>query len=424
MQFVRTHHGLLALCAVVQLAACTKSNSPTGPSPTNPSAAVRVSLGPAPVQARAHWSTSGLVRYQVEGTATFQNSSPDDGEITHIQVALITPSGYVEARTVPVSITVPPGGLVTHHISQALELSRAMVPTNLRVSAQVDSDRAAPAEITAEAPVTIAIAAEGGAFPDATFIGAGDIAICNWSPSEATARVLDGQSGTVFTLGDNVYPTGTAAAFTDCYGPTWGRHRSRTRPTPGNHDWDVSAGAPYFSYFGAAAGPAGLGYYSFNVGSWHVLSLNSNIPADPGSAQYEWARTDLMTSNTACSVAVWHHPRFSSGQHGNHPSMREMWRLLHEAGVEVVLAGHDHTYERFAPQDADGRFDPQGIRGFVVGTGGAVQRPFGVIQPNSELRENQAYGVLKLSLRSRSYDWEFLPVSGQSFRDLGTAQCR
>ena len=426
---VRSAAGLVAALTVAACltaaSACSKSGNPTAPSATGASpSAVRVTIGP--VTTHAHWTTGGLVRYQIDGTATFQSAPGSSGRVTAIHISLVTPAGQAETRTVAVDLTVPPGGIVTQSLAQSLELSRATVPSRLRVAANVTDESGGEMSTTSAAvPVAVAIAADAPSLPDSVFVGAGDIAVCNWGPSEATARLLDAdRTSTVFTLGDNAYPTGTATAFTDCYGPTWGRHRSRTRPSPGNHDWDVNAGAPYFSYFGAAAGPPGLGYYSFNVGSWHVLSLNSNITAEPGSAQYEWARNDLLLNNTACSLALWHHPRFSSGQHGNFASMREMWRLLHEAGVEIVLAAHDHSYERFAPQDADGLFDPQGIRGFVVGTGGAVLRPFRVIQPNSEVRDNLTYGVLRLSLRARTYDWEFVPVSGQSFRDLGTAQCR
>jgi hypothetical protein len=413
--------GLLAV-------ACNKSGGPTGPSTATAGvpAAMNLSVGPVPVLTRAHWSSGGgPVLYEIDGAVTFQDASGSGGRVTAIEIALVSIAGDAEGQTLPVDLAVPPGGVVTQSIAQAVELPRAVAPAQLRISATV---RGALGSVTTtravEVPVSVTVAGEGGGFPDATFVGAGDIAVCNWGPSEATARLLDGERGTVFTLGDNTYPTGSTTSFTNCYGPTWGRHRARTRPAPGNHDWDEAAGAPYFSYFGAAAGPAGLGYYSYTVGTWHVLSLNSNVPANQGSAQYEWARNDLATSNTACSLAYWHHPRFSSGPNGNHDFMRDMWRLLHRAGVELVLSGHDHNYERFAPQDADGHFDPQGIRAFVVGTGGAPQRPFKLIQANSEVRDNQTYGVLRLGLRARGYDWEFVPISGQSFRDIGAAQCR
>jgi hypothetical protein len=228
----------------------------------------------------------------------------------------------------------------------------------------------------------------------------------------------------VFALGDTAYPAGTTEAIARCYDPTWGRHRGRTRATPGNHDWEVQGGAPYFAYFGEGAGPGGLGYYAFDLGAWHVLSLNSNIAAGPGSAQYEWVRRELTTFGGACSLALWHHPVFSSGGYGNNPHMRQLWRLLDAAGVDLVVTAHEHSYERFAQQDADGRPDSRGMRQFVVGTGGAELRPFGAVQANSEARNAEAWGVLKLVLRTSGYEWEFVPVEGHAFNDRGTGQCQ
>jgi len=258
--------------------------------------------------------------------------------------------------------------------------------------------------------------------PPATLVGAGDIGLCN-GPSEATAHLLDGIAGTIFTVGDNAYPNGTAENFARCYDATWGRHRARTNPAPGNHEYETNGAAAYFAYFGASAGPAGLGYYSYDVGAWHVLSLNSNVPAGPASAQYEWVRNDLASRSRACTMAYWHHPVFSSGPNGNVNTMRDLWRLLDQAEVDVVVSAHDHVYERFAPQDADGRFDPRGMREFVAGTGGGALYQQRTVQPNSEVRDNHTWGVLKFTLRSSGYDWEFVPIDVQSFRDAGSAEC-
>lgn len=259
---------------------------------------------------------------------------------------------------------------------------------------------------------------------EATFVGAGDIADC-LGASEATALLLDRIGGWVFTLGDNVYPSATAHNFGKCYQPTWGRHLGRTYPSVGNHDeWNENGSyLPYFDYFGPAAGLRGRGYYSFDLEGWHILSLNSNVRASPGSAQYAWVSRDLQTATGLCSLAYWHYPVFSSGGHGGIRDMREMWRLLDSAGVDIVLAAHDHNYERFATQNADGRPDADGIRQFVVGTGGAPLRRIASVQPNSEVRQTGTHGVLKLTLRSTSYDWEFVPVYGATFRDTGTGQC-
>ena len=253
-----------------------------------------------------------------------------------------------------------------------------------------------------------------------TFVGAGDIAMCD-ANSEATARLLDSIGGTVFTLGDNAYFQGTRQQFRDCYDPTWGRHRARTRPVPGNHEYESPGAEPYFEYFGLNAGPPGLGYYSFNIGSWHAVALNSNVAASAASAQGEWLRNDLMASSARCTVAYWHHPLFSSGPDGPTSRMRDVWHILYEGGADLVLSGHDHLYERFAPQNPDGGADAaRGIRQFVVGTGGAVLYPLGAARPNSETRLS-VFGVLSLTLRADGYDWEFISVSGP--RDAGTGSC-
>lgn len=261
--------------------------------------------------------------------------------------------------------------------------------------------------------------------PDATLVGAGDIASCSRDGDEATASLLDNISGTVFTTGDNVYPDGTAEEFADCYGPSWGRHVERTRPSPGNHDYHTAEAAGYFEYFGSMAGEPGEGYYSYDLGAWHIIVLNSNIPVETGSAQEQWLRTDLASHLVACTLAYWHHPRFSSGTvHGSDPSMQPLWQALYDNGADVVLAGHEHNYERFAPQDPHGTADPAGgIRQFVVGTGGRSLYPFGAPIANSEARNNDTYGVLKLTLHPSSYTWEFIPEAGKTFKDSGDASC-
>jgi 3',5'-cyclic AMP phosphodiesterase CpdA len=252
---------------------------------------------------------------------------------------------------------------------------------------------------------------------------AGDIADCGAGAAE-TAALLDDLPGTVLTVGDNVYPTGSAADYRACYEPTWGRHKARTRPSPGNHDYDQPRAAPYFAYFGANAGPEGRGYYSFDLGAWHLVSLNSNVAAEAGSAQERWLRADLAAHPAPCALAYWHHPLFSSGAHGNDPRMHDVWRVLYAFGVDVVLNGHDHGYERFGRQDPDGGADPErGIREFVVGTGGAAPRPFGAVQANSRVQGSFVQGVLKLTLGQAGYEWQFVPVPGQAFLDAGSGTC-
>ena len=233
--------------------------------------------------------------------------------------------------------------------------------------------------------------------------------------------MLDGIEGTVFTTGDNVYEDGTAAEWRDCYGPSWGRHKDRTRPAPGNHDYNMG-GSAYYDYFGANAGPSGRGYYSYDIGTWHVISLNSNVAADPDSDQYEWLRADLAANPTECAVAYWHHPLFSSGSLAN-DSMAQVWKLLDESGVDVAMVGHDHFYERFAPQDYTGKADPNGMREFIVGTGGRNLFAFDGSAPNSEVRNNDTLGLLMLTLHPDSYDFEFVSEPGRTSRDSGTVKC-
>jgi len=264
-----------------------------------------------------------------------------------------------------------------------------------------------------------------GQLNQAILVGAGDIAGCNGRQGNATAKLLDGIAGTVFTVGDNVYLHGTALEFIECYSMSWGRHRARTRPAPGNHDYESRQARRYFDYFGANAGPAGLGYYSYTLGDWHVVSLNSNTNAKLwGAAQEDWLRQDLASSRSKCTLAYWHHPSFSSGEkYGNATHTAALFRILYEHGVAALLSGHEHFYERFAPQDPDGRADPKGIRQFVAGTGGAPLYKFGAIKPNSEVRNNTTHGVLRFILQEKTYSWEFIPVTGQTFFDRGTASC-
>ncbi|MEU4219481.1 metallophosphoesterase [Actinoplanes sp. NPDC026623] len=276
-------------------------------------------------------------------------------------------------------------------------------------------------------------AASRGAVPAAAtatvLIGAGDIADCAGSGDSRTLALLQRFPGRVFTLGDNAYPNGSRADFARCYEPTWGKVKDRTRPVLGNHDYRSEGGAPYFDYFGPAAGPRGKGYYSYDVGAWHVVVLNTNcasVPGGcgPGSAQQRWLSADLAGAGS-CTVAMTHHPQFSSAK--IHPPTTQtlpLVRVLYDAGVELLLSGHDHAYERFAPQTPAGRPDPgRGIRQIIAGTGGAELHPFGPVAANSERRDNHTLGVLRLTLRPGAYRWDFLPVAGETFTDSGTGTC-
>ena len=274
------------------------------------------------------------------------------------------------------------------------------------------------------------------AYEPPILVGAGDIGSCSSMGDEATVELLDSIAGTVFTTGDNVYDSGTAAEFNNCYDPSWGRHKARTQPVPGNHDYadGKSKAEGYFDYFGSAAGEEGEGYYSYDLGDWHIIALNSACEkgmegCENASAlrttMVEWLKEDLATNPRKCTLAYWHHPLFSSGANGNYANMKPIWDALYEANVDVVVNGHDHVYERFAPQDPNGVTDlAKGIREFVVGTGGReTRRYFNEIKPNSEVSNADTYGVVKLTLHPSSYDWEFVPVPEGTFADSGSDNC-
>jgi hypothetical protein len=263
----------------------------------------------------------------------------------------------------------------------------------------------------------------------AVLVGAGDIADCkDLSGAEATTKLLEKTPGTVMAVGDLAYPDGSKENF-QCYDQTWGRVKSRTRPAPGNHEFHSSGATPYFDYFGAAAGDPKTGYYSYELGAWHIIVLNSECKdvggCEAGSPQEKWLRADLAAHPVACTLAYWHKPLFSSGgAHGNDLTVKPLWQALYEANADLIIGGHDHDYERFPPQTPDGAADSaRGIREFVVGTGGKNHRPFGAAKPNSEVRDATAFGVLKLTLKPEGYDWQFIPEAGKSFTDSGSGTC-
>jgi hypothetical protein len=256
-----------------------------------------------------------------------------------------------------------------------------------------------------------------------TMLAAGDIGMCGRPEVAQTARLVAGLEGDVILAGDIAYLQGSAANFRDCFNPFWGQFRSRWHPVPGNHEYESAGAAPYFAYFEEAAGPPGRGYYSFRAGDWLILMLNSNVAATRGSPQWEYARAELERQRTPCTMAVWHHPLFTSGPNGNNGFMRDMWALLEASRVEVILSGHDHLYERFARQTADGTADPvNGIRQFTAGTGGAELYNFVRAAPNSEERIMK-FGVVRFTLRPAQVDWEFLAIDG-SVADRGLDTCR
>jgi hypothetical protein len=267
-----------------------------------------------------------------------------------------------------------------------------------------------------------------------TVYAAGDIADCKKNVASETMAaktaelIMNGlakdSKALVITLGDNTYPVGRPEEFNECYDPTWGQFKSRTLPSPGNHDYGMPLALGYYNYFDELAGPDRRGYYRKSAGRWALISLNSNLDGVQMQEQLSWLKEELRESKAACTLAFWHHPVISSGGHGNNDVMKDAWKLLAEAKADVVLASHDHNYERLVPINADGvRDEKYGIRSFVVGTGGVKLTPMFFSKPTTEIRDNDTHGVLKLTLNANSYDWEFLPVAGKTFTDKGHGAC-
>jgi hypothetical protein len=277
---------------------------------------------------------------------------------------------------------------------------------------------------------------------DPVLVGAGDIASGESDGDTATARLIREIPGTVFAVGDVIYESGSIEDFERYYEPTWSTEKARTKPSPGNHEYvggdPQQYGRGYFDYFGAVAAEDNGGSYSYDLGEWHIVSLNTGqcygeeepdgtIPnCGPGDPMIEWLERDLAANDAQCTLAYFHHPRWSSGiEHGNEPNYtKAIWDTLYEYRADVAVSAHDHDYERFAPQDTEGNVDEErGIRQFVVGTGGRSLREFGKIKANSEVHSYDTYGVIKFTLHPDGYDWEFVPVEQGAFTDAGSDQC-
>jgi hypothetical protein len=286
-----------------------------------------------------------------------------------------------------------------------------------------------------------ATSATRAATPNPVLAAAGDIACDPSSGSYNGGRgtpgacrqlatsnlLLRGRYAAVLDLGDNQYDDGAYANYVASYGKSWGRLKRITKPAPGNHEYEAGSASGYFRYFGKAAGPSGRGYYSFDLGGWHIVSLNSNCSdiggCERGSTEERWLRSDLAAHRTRCTIAYWHHPRFSSGLHGDQDQVAGLWSALYEAGADVVLSGHDHDYERFAPLDVAGAVDrAKGIREFVVGTGGRSHYPILAAEHGSRAHDSTSFGILSLTLKQNGYDWRFVPAVG-TFADRGSGRC-
>jgi acid phosphatase type 7 len=261
--------------------------------------------------------------------------------------------------------------------------------------------------VIATAVVAVALALA----PEASLVAAGDVASCRSQGDEATARLLDRIPGTIALLGDSVYERGTPKEYRGCF--SWARHKRRIRPAVGNHEYGTPGAAGYFAYFGVPQ------WYSYELGAWHVVVLNTNCSPAGGcgadSLQARWLRADLEAHPAQCTLAYAHHPRFSSGLHGSDRTIGPLWEILSANGVDLFLAGHDHHYERFAPK--------RGLRQWIVGTGGRSLYPVVRRLPGSQTRSFSTYGVLVLKLREAGYTWRFVPVAGGRYKDSGSASC-
>jgi hypothetical protein len=261
-----------------------------------------------------------------------------------------------------------------------------------------------------------------------TLVGAGDIGRCDDRSDTKTARLVGRIPGTVFTLGDHAYPDGTRGQFRNCYDPTWGTYKKRTRPAVGNHDYHTAGAKPYFNYFRWRAGRP-RGYYSYDRGAWHIVVLNSNCKEVGGcewkSAQGRWLRRDLANHRARCTLAYFHHPLYASGRGEDSSQVKPFWHILYNYHAEVILNGHAHRYERFARITPSGeRSSARGIRQFIVGTGGAPGgSQKGPDEPRVQAKKIDAPGVLKLDLGSGFYRWKFVPVAGRNYTDSGRARC-
>lgn len=254
---------------------------------------------------------------------------------------------------------------------------------------------------------------------DVILVGAGDIATCDREEDELTAQLLDAIPGTVFTVGDNAYVDGSYREYLNCYEPTWGRHKARTKPVPGNHEYNTSGAAGYFQYFNNVPS-----YYAYDLGSWRIYALNSEINVSDSSDQVKWLEEDLAANPSQCVLAYWHTPRWSSGaKNGSRADLQTLWQILYDAEAELVVNGHEHNYERFAEMNGSGAEVPQGLREIVVGTGGAGLYDFGTPLVTSQVRDNTSFGVLKLTLHTTGYDWEFVPAANSTFTDKGSGTC-
>ena len=294
---------------------------------------------------------------------------------------------------------------------------------------------AAPLRAASQTTVPVIAAAGDIACDPAARNFNGGLGSGNHCREQATASLLvSGGYTAVLALGDDQYECGSLTAFNESYNPSWGQVKPTTYPVPGNHEYKTSGGtgctsanagaAGYFSYFGTAAGTPGQGWYSVDIGGWHLIALNSQcsvVGCGTTSAQYAWLRSDLAAHPTGCKLAFWHIPAFASSLASG--ATKPFWQLLYAAHADLILNGHYHAYERFAQQSPTGAATPDGIREFIAGTGGDDLAGPGSPRANLEMQNNTTFGVLSLTLDPSSYEWRFIPIAGSTFSDSGSATC-
>jgi hypothetical protein len=392
--------------------------------------------GPGTASFASATNTTTTVSFSLPGTYVLRLSANDSEQVAYDDASI-----FVNPEPVPASISsfspaaAQAGMIITlngSHFSATDGVLFNGIPTNFWTDGDnVLHATVPPGNVSGFISVSnpwgsvSSVAAFVSISSPAVLVGAGDITNCRGA-EEQVAQILDVTPGTVFTTGDNAY-SAWANIFNNCYDPSWGRHKTRTRPAVGNADYATPGAAGYFNYFGANAGEPGKGYYSYDIANWHVVTLNSQCDEAGGcerdSAQGIWLRENLAKNPNVCTVAIWHHARYSSA-HGPDARLIDIWKILYDSGVELVLNGHDHNYERFEFQDPYGNVDPNGIRQIIAGTGGIDLDPLGAIAPNSLVNNADTHGVLELTLNTGTYDWEFLPVAGGLFTDSGTGTCR
>jgi acid phosphatase type 7 len=397
------------------------------------------------VESAKEWETSSGYGAYLDALHSNGNSAPPPPSPTNVpptQTAQPTATSVPPTQTAQPSVTsIPPTqpGQVTTTPIAATQTSVATQVPNLPPTSTPTSIPTFTASVSPmPSPVNTLPPNTSG---DPVIGAAGDVA-CD--PTSSSFNGGNGTSGScrqkavsdvmlnsnltaVLVLGDVQYEDGTLTKYQQSYDLSWGRFKNITHPAVGNHEYLTAGASGYFNYFGAAAGDSTKGYYSYDIGAWHIIALNSNCSqiggCGAGSPQEQWLKADLTAHPNMCTLAYWHHPRFSSGQHGSNTSYAAFWNALYNAKVELVLNGHDHIYERFNPQNPSGGADSNGIQQFTVGTGGKNHTAVASVQPNSAARNADTYGFLKLTLRATSYDWQFVPEPGKTFTESGSRNC-